>query len=117
MNDKSSPAARRSFLASLAALTAIPFQARASTPGARYTPEGQPIPDLCLVSYLKLGMHTMTAVLRRWSNGAERDCKLCPPGTCSALDGSCLITYGFGIPLNEARLYQIDGEPQRNVGP
>lgn len=104
---------RRSFLSTLMAIVSLPFPGRATAAKLNPNRGGQPIPVKSLLSYHQLDGQTVTAVYREWSAGDETRCKLCPE--CSAVKGSCLVTYGIHIPLAEAKLYQVTGESQKDV--
>jgi hypothetical protein len=74
----------------------------------------QPIPTEVRVCRVKLRGSWVTSLFRVWKREDIPACRLCPLGTCSAVNGSCLLLVTERIEDDQAGLYQIGEPPQRS---
>lgn len=65
----------------------------------------QPRPYLTQMGYLRIGLHIVTGITRRWREGETSRCRLCPPGACSAYKNVCTVQVGYMVPRGQGALF------------
>lgn len=80
-------------------------------------PKAQPIPIEASLIVTPDRRHS--SLVRRWPKGSCIDCKLCPPGNCSASGDVCHLVIEGEIGPDKAAMYSVaprDGFGLRLVG-